>query len=341
MHGRSWVYFQRERDFARIEDDTIRRSAIFRMSNSHVGLRRSVSSSTLVPPGPCDDLASQGYKNLERLTRSGDLDLGLSTPDVFVSPKPLQPTHLLACHDTAPANGIYFRLVECPVNALLLLASCPNLDGGVRVPGSRGAGYMPSRMHRALPKVLLRVPDLDTIAPLVVYLHTRNQAELMRMVVPAQWIRDLLHPLPSAAPEEIDEGQDENRSLRDRIQGSPTKRKGRKLDRARSPFRQATNLFMNLNTSLTELVSHAAPPLTASRTAEAVAMEIAERCVADSLGLDLARALQQLGGLRQNMEVLGYFGRELWGEVQANWEILVKALNCTALFDARDETETE
>lgn len=49
-----------------------------------------------------------------------------------------------------------------------------------------------------MPRVLLRVKSLAAFPALIVYLHTKNQAELFRVLIP-QWICDVLHPLPLAS----------------------------------------------------------------------------------------------------------------------------------------------
>ncbi|KAG6810993.1 hypothetical protein H0H92_009496 [Tricholoma furcatifolium] len=133
----------------------------------------------------------------------------LSTSEKLISPRPLGPTHILILHSTAgpsrafhPALGASVRrrrtgkqssplslslgnIVEIPINDLLFVLNVPNLTPRV----------LPPRLHKELPRVVMYVPHLDTFPELVVYMHTQNQAELFRMIVP-EWIRDLLHPLP-------------------------------------------------------------------------------------------------------------------------------------------------
>ena len=118
-------------------------------------------------------------------------NLRLSTLDVTVSPRPLGPTHSLVMYEERPTpNGIFPRIVEMPITGLIFAAHCPNFKAK-----DTNRARFPYRLPNSLPKVVVRVPHLDTFPALVVYMHNHNQAELFRTLTP-QCIRDIIHPLP-------------------------------------------------------------------------------------------------------------------------------------------------
>jgi len=134
----------------------------------------------------------------------------LSTPENLISPRPLGLTHILIVYATMPSRPIvppvdpkgtlsrckknavtYPEVIELPINDLIFILNVPNLAPS-KAPDT---SLLPRRLHKELPRVLMYVPHLDTFPELVIYLHTKNQAELFRKIIP-EWIRDLLHPLP-------------------------------------------------------------------------------------------------------------------------------------------------
>jgi len=139
----------------------------------------------------------------------------LSTQHKLISPRPLGPTHILLLYLSAPlcsnnvdvhrpSGGGYNHpvpttattpareLQEVPINDLLFILNVPNFipfrEDGVTL-------TLPPRLHQQIPRLLLKVPHLETFSELTIYLHTKNQAELFRSLIP-EWIRDIMHPLP-------------------------------------------------------------------------------------------------------------------------------------------------
>ena len=134
--------------------------------------------------------------------------LRLSTSSLGVSPIPFGPTHMLLLYSEDPSGtGVYPKIVEVPICDVLVLAHCPNLVP-VHSIGSMGIEQYPSsaqgststsantnmdtiftRMsHKQnesviVPRLLVKVHDLDTFAVFVVYMHTRNWVRLVREVV--------------------------------------------------------------------------------------------------------------------------------------------------------------
>jgi len=135
----------------------------------------------------------------------------------LISPRPLGPTHILVVHadpdrptDQALTTGThshptrskkplpplpYSTVIELPINDLLFILNVPNIPTPAYKHDHPIPSPLPPRLHKELPRVLLGpVPHLETFPELVVYLHTQNQAELFRRLIP-EWIRDALHPL--------------------------------------------------------------------------------------------------------------------------------------------------
>lgn len=242
----------------------------------------------------------------------------LSTTDQLISPRPLGPTHMLIAFSTEPLSGVYPKILECPINDLLFVANCPNL-----LPDLASGKKLPHRLPRDLPRVLLRVKDLETFGPLVVYLHTKNQAALFRALVP-EWIRDVVHPLPmlfksataaATSPVLLSSLSSSSRSINGA--SSSRGRTARRLRRNGSPDSDLT-----IVTSL--------PTQTAARTVESVATDLnnIEGLVPYAARRDdLSTTYGRLSKLKGNLDLLGYYGREVWIELDGMREVLGKALS--------------
>lgn len=263
-------------------------------------------------------LSLQPSPNFEKPTELHSTYFGnLSTTEQLVSPRPLGPTHMLIAFSTEPLSCVYPTILECPINDLLFVANCPNL-----LPDLASDKKLPHRLPRDLPRVLLRVKNLETFGPLVVYLHTKNQAALFRALVP-EWIRDVVHPLPmlskpataaATSPVSMSPVSSSSRS----ISGSSTSRgrTTRYLRRNGSPDSDIT-----IVTSL--------PPQVAVRTVQSVAKDLVhmEGLVAYAGRRDdLSSAYGRLNKLKENLDLLGFYGREIWAELDGIREVLQKAM---------------
>jgi hypothetical protein len=150
-----------------------------------------------------------------RLLYSAATTIGpwLSTPEKLISPRLLGLTHILVFYATMPSRPIvppldsqcillrrkkktvtYPEVIrELPINDLIFILNAPNLAHS-KAPDTP---LLPRRLQMELPRVLMYLPHLDTFLELVIYLRTRNQAELFKKIIP-EWIRDMIHPLPLA-----------------------------------------------------------------------------------------------------------------------------------------------
>lgn len=257
----------------------------------------------------------------------------LSTEHTLISPRHLGPTHILVIHDIPKTVRSASNVVECPINDLLFVLNCPNLAN---------ESILPRRLPKELPRVALNVTHTDTFPELIVYLHTRNQAELFRKILP-QWIRDLLHPLPPSLTE-----ASSTRTIR--VSGVPHKRSkflglGKRkrswfLTCSRSEcFPSAASSPSSSSSSLATL------PSSTARTIDTIAKEVAE--ADDSVqqrphnGVNLHNSLARLNALKDNLGDIGFYGREIWQELNTTHCILTRAVNIQARLAKQELEEDE
>ncbi|KAJ6588181.1 hypothetical protein B0H19DRAFT_1057421 [Mycena capillaripes] len=257
----------------------------------------------------------------------------LSTQHKLISPRPLGPTHILVVH-TEPlalsksgkgslprrtrsdATKPSFPNMDIPINDLLFALGVPNLVAG---------NGLPPRLHKELARVLLRVPHLETFHEVVVFLHTLNQAEMFRKLIP-EWIRDLMHPLPLPTLP----------ALKDTTSiFSPKKSRGpASLFSILAPSKLANSgsSIYSVDTVSSGMSGHSSdlPAAVLERTADTIARDIV-----DSLPFfsdedpghdELVSTLATLNALKANLEFLGYFGKSVWDELEASLNILTRAL---------------
>ncbi|KAJ7092771.1 hypothetical protein B0H15DRAFT_832461 [Mycena belliarum] len=344
-----WLYQTKRRANVNFRDATARTSTlIHRVSNDENKpgeganiIRRVLSSASLprsrrpVPMALIENGMPVGREG-SGVTVWGSFVL--STPHKLISPRPLGPTHILVVH-TAPLSVSKlgkatvprssrgdatksFPNMDIPINDLLFLLNVPNLvtpDG--RCP-------LPRRLHKELPRALLRVPHLETIHELIVYLHTMNQAELFRKLVP-EWMRDLIHPLPVAAPAPVPTPQKDSASI-----FSPKKtRSTASIFALIAPVKlvSSASSTYSIETLASALSGHSSelPPVQ-ERTADSIARDIVESlpffAEADPGKDELVSTLATLNALKANLEFLGYFGKAVWDELDAIVSILIRAL---------------
>ncbi|KAJ6491465.1 hypothetical protein DFH09DRAFT_1104995 [Mycena vulgaris] len=272
----------------------------------------------------------------------------LSTRDKLISPRPLGPTHILVVH-TAPlslskagkstlprpsrgdATKPSFPNVDIPINDLLFLLNVPNL---VTVDGHCP---LPRRLHKELPRALLRVPHLETIHEVVVYLHTMNQAELFRALVP-EWMRDLMHPLPVAAPPAP---KDTMSIFSPKKQRSAASLFGILSPSKPSSSASSTYSFDTLASGMSGHSGELLPVL--ERTSDSIARDIVDSLPffsdEDPKNDELVSALSTLNALKANLEFFGYFGKAVWDELEASLAVLRRSLvRRAAVITPEEET---
>jgi hypothetical protein len=260
----------------------------------------------------------------------------LSTTDKLISPRPLGPTHILLIHapsaSSTPINEAaaapmrrpkiptlgFPKVIELPINDLLFLLSVPNLSSRSSAPA------LPRRLHKELPRVIMHVPHLETFPELVIYLHTMNQAELFRSLIP-EWIRDLMHPLPPVLAVSSTAGI----IVEEHTAGC-------------KPSRQLLGLLgcgLSSDPSSSNHVTLSSPP-ERGRTVNSISKEICDVTVSTTDGIDpVLHAACLLDALRDNLDYIGYYGKALWNELDICREILVRAISWKAKIDNYDQKE--
>ncbi|KAJ7621579.1 hypothetical protein DFH06DRAFT_1482350 [Mycena polygramma] len=250
----------------------------------------------------------------------------VSTMKKLVSPRPLAPTHILVAHTEPLAvsksgksslprrphddgSKPSFPNMDIPINDLLFQLGVPNLTA---------ASGLPPRLHQQLSRVLLLVPHLETFHEIIVFLHTYNQAEMFRKLIP-EWIRDLMHPLPVVAPKDT-------ASI-----FSPKKPRGpASLFSRLAPSKIAGSgaSVYSVDTVSSGMSGHSYEPL--ERTPDIIARDIVDSLPFfsdEDPGRDeLVATIATLNALKANLEFLGYFGKAVWDELEMSLNILTRAL---------------
>ncbi|KAJ7439470.1 hypothetical protein FB451DRAFT_1192100 [Mycena latifolia] len=343
-----WLYQTKQRANVNFRDATARTSTLIHRVNNDENvpedtsniIRRVLSTASLnrVPrPTPMTRIENSMPVGREGSGVTVWGSFVLSTRNKLISPRPLGPTHILVVH-TAPlsvsksgkttlprpskgdATKPSFPNVDIPINDLLFLLNVPNL---VTVDGHCP---LPRRLHKELPRALLRVPHLETIHELIVFLHTMNQAELFRKLVP-EWMRDLMHPLPVAAPAT----QKEKDTA---FIFSPKKpRTAASIFGMLAPAKLASSAssIYSVDTLASGMSGHSNElPAVKERTTDSTALDIVDSLPffsdEDPQDDELVSTLATLNALKDNLEFLGYFGKAVWDELEATLAILTRAL---------------
>ncbi|KAJ7700333.1 hypothetical protein B0H17DRAFT_1047001 [Mycena rosella] len=264
----------------------------------------------------------------------------LSTPNKLISPRPLGPTHILVVH-TAPLSVSKsgktvlprsrgdatakpsFPNADIPINDLLFLLNVPNLVT------ADGHCPLPRRLHKELPRALLRVPHLETIHELIVYLHTMNQAELFRKLIP-EWMRDLMHPLPVAAPVAVPAQKGTVSIFSPKKQRSAVSLFGMLAPPKLASSASSTYSVDTLASSMSSHSSELAVVPEGTRALDSIARDIVDSLPffsdEDPKNDELVSTLATLNALKANLECLGYFGKAVWDELEASIAILTRTL---------------
>ncbi|KAJ7720917.1 hypothetical protein B0H16DRAFT_1432123 [Mycena metata] len=334
---RHWLYQAKRRTNADFRDATARTSTLIHRVNkadentpvdASAPVRRVLSTASLnrapIPMARIDNGIPVGREG-NGVTVWGSFVL--STENSLISPRPLGPTHILVVHtrplsvskqgkSSLPRRGhdAHFPNMDVPVNDLLLCLSAPNL---VTVDGH---SPLPHRLHEELPRALLQVPHLETFHEAVVFIHTMNQAEMFRALIP-QWMRDLMHPLPIALPVAKD-----TTSI-----FSPKKSRGpASLFGILSSTKLASSASSTYSVETSSGISGYSNDIHFVERADAIARDIVESLPFFSDKNpnkdELLHTIATLNALRTNLAFLGYIGKAVWDELETSLDILTRAL---------------
>jgi hypothetical protein len=268
----------------------------------------------------------------------------LSTQEILISPRPLGVTHILVVYTTDPpdtaspvddqatvrrrkgrASPTYPEVAELPINDLLFALNTPNLS----CDNSQGfKPILPRRLHKEIPRVLMQVPHLQTFPELVVYLHTKNQAALFRKLIP-EWIRDLIHPLPNSIPSPV-------------MSSTPSVGKVAALGPAFFRTFNLSRLLVKLippccstsSISSVDTIGSAPSSIPTSikpeRSVSSIAAEIGEAALEDACEDAVLHTATLLDALCVNLGYVGYFGKDLWHELDLLRDIMRRAISYQA-----------
>ena len=241
--------------------------------------------------------------------------------DCIVSPRPLGPTHILAIYSIVPSPKLQSMLpetIELPINDLLFVLNIPNLSN---------PKIIPHRLPCELPRVFMNVKRLETFPELVVYLHTRNQAELFRRILP-EWIRDAMYPLP------LD---------RRHRGGNPPQQAAAAVTTKFVKYRKFT-LGWILRSLMRKRqqkkpAGAVAPPAPFydvgydDGSIYRIAKNVFKAEASSFPSTSLLNAIVALDALKDNLEFIGFFGVQVWTELELSRKILIMALNLKARLD--------
>ncbi|TFK32389.1 hypothetical protein BDQ12DRAFT_739386 [Crucibulum laeve] len=352
-----WLYRAQKRSQVQLRGATARAS-VFDLKEpmasqeyfAHVPVkRRRVLSSSLVEPSTELSGIESRLASLDDASVENKWDeIMLSTAEQLISPRPLAPTHILVAYTITPTVVVsplsrldqnttrrprptFPEIVELPINDLSLILNAPNLASSTIEGNGIGGPVLPHRLHKKLPRVLIQVPHLETFPEAIIYLHTKNQAELFRKLIP-EWMRDIMHPLPAPQVNTVAQG---NSNQANGISLAMDGKKVMKLLGMLVPG--STPCYVE--TTDCRYTSGAYE----GRTVNTIAEEIAE---AEYLSSDtikfgsatdpLINTAAMLEALRDNMFHLGYFAKELWDELDTCRDILLRAVTYKARIMHRE-----
>ncbi|KAJ6464041.1 hypothetical protein C8R45DRAFT_840552 [Mycena sanguinolenta] len=338
---RHWLYQTKRRATVDFRDATARTSTLIHRDENKPGdvsaVRRVLSTASLgrslMPLSRIDNTIPWGREG------SGVNVWGtivVSTDKKLLSPRPLGPTHILVIHteplsisksgkSALPRRGRgdatkpAFPNMDVAINDVLFVMGAPN----VVTPDGRCS--LPHRLHKELPRVLLRVPSLQTFPELIVYLHTMNQAELFRRLIP-EWMRDHIHPLPVSSPPA--KNKDTASIFSPKKSRGPASLLGLLAPSKLASSASSTYSVDTVSSGMSEHSNDVPPAL--ERTADTVARDIVDSLPffsdEDPQDDELVSTIATLHALKANLEFLGYLGKSVWDELEMSINILTRAL---------------
>jgi hypothetical protein len=317
-----WLYRTQQRLDFKLREPTARLSKFIPSDenrNPATGNTQTLTLRRVLSASSVDPLSSPSIEN-HLLPIRPDASVGrLSTLSALISPRPLGPTHILVIYTKTTASPPSSRkwhtfpeTIQIPINDLLFVLNVPNLTN---------PGNFPHKLPSELPRILMQVKHLETFPELVVYLHTKNQAELFRRLLP-EWIRDLMHPLPLNARV--------TRQVSKPDVGAAVKSHG-----------CGPRINLHLSKKKSQVLPSPAGSDHSDRAIESIAKEIVEAEVSlPSFGVHvdpLVNAITTLNALKDNLELVGFFEQKVWAELELSRDILVKALSRRAKLVEADD----
>ncbi|KAK0460605.1 uncharacterized protein EV420DRAFT_1267535 [Desarmillaria tabescens] len=230
---------------------------------------------------------------------------------LLVSPRPLGPTHILVAFPSQdPLAGssisVPARALEFPINDLLFVLNAPNLSRSPK---------LPTRLYQELPRVGVRVPDVETFRHLVIYLHTRNLGQLIRAIIP-DWIRDIVYPL-TALP-----------AFAMAVSDAKEKRK-------RGLFGILNDVGLTCSCMNDVAFEPQEKQPRPENLVDAVAQELAEASREKNRS-DLIKYTAALDAMRANLGLIGYYEQSLWSELDLYRDTLIRAISLESKVGQRE-----
>ncbi|KAF8177691.1 hypothetical protein BJ912DRAFT_930275 [Pholiota molesta] len=327
-----WLNYVQRQENARLSKNATASWSVFdEPSGPGPNLQNSIYVVERVPNAPSSSSSTdRGHSDDQTSYDISSKLILLNQADVLVSPRELGATHMLVVHalpSKVSANtlsrgrrrppSVHAEVLELPINDLIFIANVPNLcydmKEGCYIP------ILPRRLPKALPRVLLPVPDLNTFPALILYLHTQNQAALFRALIP-DWARDVMYPLPQPP-----------RPAVDCEDFAPYSQCCVPIGPGPHNVKISFDLAMCTSTSPTFKVTIPRARLGRVRTVDSVGAEVAEASASientDSPDEAVRAIVMSLDGFRDNLEYIGYFKNDLWVELTAYRRILLSALS--------------
>jgi len=175
------------------------------------------------------------------------------------------------------------------------------------------------------------VPHLDTFPELVIYLHTKNQAELFRKIIP-EWIRDLIHPLPLVPLPAPQAHSQPGPVIPSPVGGVPTESGG--MIKFLGLLVTGSSSTISVHTTGSSSIS--TPPPEPDRTVKTISEGIAQVSSTFSLTEEedpLFQTAARLDALRDNLCHIGYFNHTLWNELDVCRDIVLRSISWKARLD--------
>lgn len=313
-------------------------------------IRRVLSTSSIYTFSGATLTSIENRLNSAGTNGSNSIPIGqrLSTPEKLISPRPLGLTHILVVYATKPSRPIvppvdpqgtlsrrkknavtYPEVIELPINDLTFILNVPNLAPS-KAPDTP---LLPRRLHKELPRVLMYVPHLDTFPELVIYLHTKNQAELFRKIIP-EWIRDLIHPLPLVPLPAPQAHSQPGPVVPSPSGGVPTESRG--VIKFLGLLVSGSSSTTSIDTTDSSSSAISTPPPEPDRAVKTISEEIAQVSSIFSLTEEedpLFQTAARLDALRDNLCHIGYFNQTLWNELDICRDIVLRSISWKARLD--------
>lgn len=254
----------------------------------------------------------------------------LSSSQQLISLRPLGPTHILVISDTIQPNKKRV-CIECPVNGLIFLVNCPNIDN---------PAVLARRTQGELLRVQIEVPHARLFTHLVTYFHTRDQVELFKTIIP-RWLWELLRPLSFVSNPASPVSPDQQRSFFPPSSRPKTWTKSSEREESGLGVRTRTWLSSFSSGSGDDAKSAKSIAL-GSRSPSSSSLSLPSADISKSIAnacnngrdLDLMECAVRLHALRDNLEAIGLYTTDLWTEMQQTELVVIRAISLRAQVTA-------